>query len=203
MAHTLDLPPELRGLVALFEQDDRPSAILGDQDAAIYQNESFKHLEPTISDVISELQRTEGPHGEAQVAVVRGKIWKRCWVAEGWSTLTYNGDMSQVQPEATPEPALFEGMLEPALAQERRADQHSPGSTVSIISYEAGALLDWTRFDIPDISSWIKFVRDFDWTTTDLGPMSSWCPQLRQCVVNIMNNPEPRLLIWGAGQTFV
>ncbi|EMC91524.1 hypothetical protein BAUCODRAFT_58804, partial [Baudoinia panamericana UAMH 10762] len=63
--------------------------------------------------------------------------------------------------------------------------------------------LDWTRHDVPNLSPWIQFAKNFDYSTTQLGPMSAWPEHLRSAVVYSMSNPQPRIVLWGEERTFL
>ncbi|KAF2772771.1 histidine kinase [Teratosphaeria nubilosa] len=56
---------------------------------------------------------------------------------------------------------------------------------------------DWTRYVVRGLSDWVEYVREFNWGCTPVGPMESWSSELRQAVMGIMNNPKPRVLLWG------
>lgn len=49
--------------------------------------------------------------------------------------------------------------------------------------------MDWTNYDIPNISPFVKMFRDFDWASTALGPIKDWPIGLKQVVVKMMANP--------------
>lgn len=63
--------------------------------------------------------------------------------------------------------------------------------------------LDWTIGPVKNTSPWIDFLRNYDWKSTVAGPMESWSPLLRQYVLHIMSNPDPRLLVFGEGMAFI
>lgn len=78
----------------------------------------------------------------------------------------------------------------------------SSGAATQVMSPE-GVFVDWTRFDVPDLSPWIRFIRDYDWASTALGAMEAWPAELRQNVFSIMQNNQPRLLVWGEHGVFI
>ncbi|KAH0331740.1 histidine kinase, partial [Aureobasidium melanogenum] len=57
--------------------------------------------------------------------------------------------------------------------------------------------LDWTRIPSPAMSAHMHLVRNFPWQDTTIGSIQSWPDALRQAVLSIMANPDPRLLLWG------
>lgn len=65
----------------------------------------------------------------------------------------------------------------------------SKKSSTSIFFGEARELIDWTQYDVPNLSPYIQFFKNFDWTSTPFGPMKDWPMVLRQVVVKMMSNP--------------
>lgn len=61
-------------------------------------------------------------------------------------------------------------------------------------------ILDWTRHEVSNASSFVKFLRQFDWSKTPLGAMSTWSTSLRLHFTSIIAHPEPRGLFWGPDQ---
>ncbi|OCK76899.1 hypothetical protein K432DRAFT_305344 [Lepidopterella palustris CBS 459.81] len=57
--------------------------------------------------------------------------------------------------------------------------------------------IDWTRYDIPDLPAYITYLRNYDWAKTALGPIKHWGKELRSNMFLFMNNPDPRVLLWG------
>ncbi|KEQ57938.1 histidine kinase, partial [Aureobasidium melanogenum CBS 110374] len=57
--------------------------------------------------------------------------------------------------------------------------------------------LDWTRIPSPAMSAHMHLIRNFPWQDTTIGSIHSWPDALRQAVLSIMANPDPRLLLWG------
>ncbi|GAB7346854.1 hypothetical protein MBLNU459_g1939t1 [Dothideomycetes sp. NU459] len=74
-------------------------------------------------------------------------------------------------------------------------DSSTPGGRIG--------LLDWTKYDMAGLSRHLRLVKRFAWATTSLGGMGAWSDVLRQVVVTIMANPEPRLLLWGDDRRMV
>lgn len=50
-------------------------------------------------------------------------------------------------------------------------------------------IMDWTRFDMPNISQFVRMFRDYDWASTALGSIKDWPIELRQTIVKMMVNP--------------
>lgn len=63
--------------------------------------------------------------------------------------------------------------------------------------------LDWTRHAAKNPSPWIQFICEQDWGSTALGPMESWSPVVRQYVLHIVANPEPRFIVFGERMTLI
>ncbi|TKA69774.1 hypothetical protein B0A49_07409 [Cryomyces minteri] len=89
-----------------------------------------------------------------------------------------------------------------------RLSSHSSvsSSTSSRSGFDEGRMLkhiDWTQKSLPGLSKYIQFVRNHDWASTALGPMANWSSQLRQIVVMIMSDPDPRLVLWGPDLTLI
>lgn len=95
----------------------------------------------------------------------------------------------------------------PAIAHS--ADNGAPAGAISPVrstatsSQSKSTLLDWTRHDVPGLSAYAQFFKDFDWSHTSLGPIASWPDVLRRSVLFMIANPNPRLIIWGDGMNFL
>lgn len=57
--------------------------------------------------------------------------------------------------------------------------------------------IDWTRHYVPALSPHIQLVQNFDWGSTPVGSIQSWSDPLRQLVLAMMSNSDPRVLLWG------
>ncbi|KAG9568136.1 histidine kinase, partial [Aureobasidium melanogenum] len=76
--------------------------------------------------------------------------------------------------------------------------QSIASSSWRTVSDEGGQrYLDWTRIPSPAMSAHMHLIRNFPWQDTTIGSMHSWPDALRQAVLSIMANPDPRLLLWG------
>lgn len=58
-------------------------------------------------------------------------------------------------------------------------------------------VLDWTRYDTPNQTEFVKWLRSFDWSHTQIGPMQDWSPVVRQTMISIVANPEARCVYFG------
>ena len=192
-----DLPAELRGLITHLAQDDRPSAILSDADEVAYRNASFEGLAISKHRLDVVLSQCRAPNRPVErgcaIAEEDGRTWKRVHVLNGWTTLVcVRGHGDHTPPAATS--AQSEVRSETKLGTPEIDGSHT---------LTKSQCLDWTKTDVLGLSPWTRYVRDFDWSTTPLGPMRTWSLHLRSAVVYIMNNPQPRLLLWGVDEIFV
>ncbi|KAK0935024.1 hypothetical protein LTR29_013438 [Friedmanniomyces endolithicus] len=192
-----DLPAELHGLVSYLAQDDRPSAILSDADEVAYCNASFDGLaiaEHTLQTLLSQWRVPNRPvEKPCAIEGEDGRTWKRICVLDGWTTLVcVGGHGDHTQHAATT--AKSEVRSDTELAIPETDGSHTPSK---------GQDFDRTKTEVLGLSPWTRYVRDFDWNTTPLGPMRTWSLHLRSAVVYIMNNPQPRLLLWGVDEIFI
>ena len=172
MGSIFDLPPELRALTTHLSYDDRPSAIIYGSNEIAYQNAAFRDLALTAHEVqlaLGHVREAKGLKINVRESVLAGSDgWRQAEVLDGWKTLVKLGGHGQ--PLAS--------------------DTH-------LQSPEQDDAFDWTRYEIPDLSPWLCYVRDFDWSSTHLGPMSSWDPLLRSVMLHVQSNPQPRALLLG------
>ncbi|KAK5121772.1 hypothetical protein LTR85_004647 [Meristemomyces frigidus] len=206
----LDLPTELRVLVGFLEDDDRPSAILdmGQNQTGsanvLYRNAAFKLLEfgrDGEEALLEELAHAQC-HEQLQPHRVSsdGRLWISKGVGKRWTSL-----VCTEHQHVAPQQALVQSTRPHGTGLESRGDSDSTWSTEETSrrtsrSGDLEGIQDWTRFDVPGLSHYIQFVRDYDWAATGVGPMETWPIQLRQCVVTIMKHPHPRCIIWGWGR---
>lgn len=57
--------------------------------------------------------------------------------------------------------------------------------------------IDWTKNYVPGLSPHIQLVQNFKWERTPVGSIHSWSDPLRQLVLAMMSNSDPRVLMWG------
>ncbi|KAK5696521.1 hypothetical protein LTR97_007824 [Elasticomyces elasticus] len=189
----MSLPTELRGLVAHLALDDRPSAVIKGAEEVIYANDSFHTLALSKDEIHAVLRRPWALEQPETLGSDTG-TWKQIDVLEGWKTLIWVGDAAyHVRDDASA----------PTNGSRTRPELERAKTEPIPVSLAKGEAFDWTRFDVPDLPPWTQYVRDFDWSTTPLGPMASWSVHLRSVVVYMMNNPAPRIIIWGAEETFL
>ncbi|OCL07014.1 hypothetical protein AOQ84DRAFT_378090 [Glonium stellatum] len=58
-------------------------------------------------------------------------------------------------------------------------------------------IIDWIGSSLTSLPTYVRFFRDYDWASTPLGPIGNWPTQLREMVIMILANPDPRLILWG------
>ncbi|KAI7154666.1 histidine kinase [Hortaea werneckii] len=202
----LDLPAELRALVSFFDDDTRPSVLVefptgrNDRVEKIYGNQAFQAISGKggVEQLVRELGCEKWKDNTSHMGRAERKEWRCKYVGKKHWALVCVGDA----PVAT----------EPQ-AQDEECHHGSQGATSDVPrkpeSSEASPssppvkLMDWTRFDGPGLSPYLRFVKNFDWASTAVGPMESWSMQLRLVVVSIMRNPAPRLIVWGEKKTFI
>lgn len=69
-------------------------------------------------------------------------------------------------------------------------------SNESIATPRAG-VLDWTKHNIGGLSRQVRLIQRFPWHTTPIGSIETWPESLRQSIISMVANPEPRLLLLG------
>lgn len=188
------VPLELRTLVSFFDTDDRATAILWPTDdhgerRILFENDAFKSLTLDRSALAALLQAfpIAPTHGARRPQEVHHDARRWQWRCLDESITVLTSTATSPQPD---EPRPRDVAPVRTLSESREVVKAVPPA-------KAPSSLDWTRSAIPRLSPWVEYVRTFDWASTPLGPMSSWSAQLRQAVLFIMKNPQPRLLLWG------
>ncbi|TKA49924.1 hypothetical protein B0A55_13328, partial [Friedmanniomyces simplex] len=185
-----DIPVELRGLVTYLDSDDRPSAIVSGAGVVAYRNASFKGLpllEHEAQLILDRLRRAdEGDKQVQKIVADDGRTWKRAHLLNGWTTLVCVGGYEDQTQDA--------GIgLEPDLPSETKPEIPETNGSPMLAKSE---YFDWTRLAAAGLPPWTQYIRDFDWASTPVGPMQTWSLHLRSVVVYMMNNPQPRLVVW-------
>ncbi|THZ27314.1 hypothetical protein D6C90_09005 [Aureobasidium pullulans] len=112
---------------------------------------------------------------------------------------------STIMSEPTPPPSnKVQGSADGTISQNSYTSssdsrRHSVASSSwRTMSEDGGSrFLDWTQAPSPAMSAHMHLVRNFHWHQGPLGSIQSWPDALRQNVLSIMANPDPRLLLWG------
>ena len=196
----LDLPAELRMLVDLFEEDDRATAIVELEQingSLIYENHAFRCL--ACEEGSQKLaQRVAAKHGGQTPHQVQadGSSWRCKELAGQWMSLVCV-DNSRIINSKVVSCENEQTQLAHDLGSKHDGEHPLPNDNTGMTG-----LLDWTSFDVPNVSPWTEFVRNRDWSSTLVGPMHIWPFQLRQYMVAIMSNPAPRLFVYGTEMVF-
>jgi PAS domain S-box-containing protein len=208
-APTPTLPIELVALVDFLDADDRPTAILHIPTDGCDAESNLKaiHLNPAFNRLLQptrELQDLQNAVGRSHTAgnhlrMLHDKVLQGgCWKAR------VSGDYCIVvaidkRPDRTHSRRLVRHPTQSPTGSIKSHASHSSSNA----SAPPRPFFDWTRAMVPGLTSYVKFIRDFDWSSTALGPMHTWSEPLRQCVVFVMANPDPRLVVWGDDMTFI
>jgi PAS domain S-box-containing protein len=203
----LDLPAEVRTLVEFFEDDERPTGLFDGHEEPVYANEAFHGLAIEAAQLrdILELCEQETSKKGWQNGSLDSLSWKSSRLKNGWFALVFKGETPQAHaitnghtPRTSAPPPSKNGKIPhagPDTGKHNTAEELPRGLT--------SGQLDWTRFDVPNLSPWIQFVRNFDWAKTGVGAMLSWPMHLRHYLLSIMDNPAPRVLMMGRDMTFI
>ncbi|KAK4494259.1 hypothetical protein PRZ48_014557 [Zasmidium cellare] len=215
----VDLPTELRALADFLSVDSSPTTILrvpaleNEQYETVYCNEAFHDLpspEKELQDLQDALKRTLALDRDLQVLHNRhlsGARWqtrisKRYCIATAVVGRAHIVDQQPFKLDAAGVEVHNTGHSN-GNGHSKLNGGHVNGEGLGDSDNEpVKRCLDWTRSDTPSVSPWIDFVRSVDWASTAVGPMHSWPMQLRQYVMAIMVNPNPRILVWGTEWVF-
>lgn len=188
-------------VTALLEHDQRPTLVLdistpSAHPLVVYTNPSFNVLQSVAhpgdaSDAFAAFT-TRAIESPAGVFRYRGRAWTTWTIQDAWRVVACSIDakstVSDEDSAAVGESASVQSSIQPL--------SHAMPVNESV-SHVTPTLVDWTTFDIPGVSAYIQQFRSFDWSQTELGHMRRWPPTLRRHTLDIMNNPDPRLLLWG------
>lgn len=204
----LELPCELRGLVAYLSVDERATAILhipqNGRDVerdfkVVYRNPAFDRLSRPSVELEEVRNAVARSHSiEQDLSTLHDKILD----GGAWQT-RISGDYAIVISVAggrLAHPGQHRDALELSRSRSNGTRRSSDIRSVPSIGQTG---LDWTKADRSGLSPWIKFIRNFDWASTGIGPMDAWSDILRQAIVSIMANPDPRLIVWGDDMSFI
>jgi PAS domain-containing protein len=167
---------------------------------------SFKHFaeDTTLWDSLI--------HGKTSNVIYLDSIWVPCRVGGRWGILQMSSpfndspclDKNQWKRPRKRARALSmdETSSTSSRALEPGSDPHrflpSPDpSSGTPASEKPTHLVDWTRYDIPGSSEFVKWLRQYNWGVTRIGPLEHWSTVLRQIMFFIVSNPEPRCIYIG------
>jgi len=194
------------GILELLRKDDRPTFVLGpksrQQDTGIvFTNTALDAFlaEHAQLDVLETWSRTltnsQKEHGRAWIFA--GTSWS-CTLVGGIWLVVYCAQATLADRKQR-----F-GLDGGSRQNARRSKQEAP--TWDILSpprVMQPKLMDWTKFDVPDIPPHVQFIKKFDWASTPIGPIDQWPSRLSAFVLSICTNPDPRIIIWGEKLTMI
>lgn len=185
-----DEQKELGGLVAYLSLETAATAIFrvtAERWDAIHLNYAFEAL-PNVDQEVGELREAlQRTHSKEQgVALLHGRILE--------------GGTWQIRVISSRHCVATAMQSRPVLSDQTRDGSQTTPMDIDELEQ---ASLDWTRHAVKNASPWIDFLRKWDWKSTGLGPMDSWSSLLRQYLLHMMSNPEPRLIVFGEEMTFV
>lgn len=204
------------GLEAFIRADARPTAIYELKDITDGVT-SLKSREPFLTNpAFDRFRSTTGGFqdlGDSQYSnflnsVTSSTAWEAYFAGQKWATFTIGNrwrvaSCSDAVEEA---PSTEAGNEEVSRNESGVRDLRHPVPNPDGESFKKrrgidrippAKSLDWTRHDVQGLSSYVRFVSNFAWHKTAIGPKELWPPELRHAALSIMNDPEPRLLVWG------
>lgn len=196
------LPAEIRLLAEFLDGDERPALVVEDEHysvsglksvdvGVVYSNAAYK------SYLLARLGLEREVREEGRAKVKRADSGGLHLGKEEWSVRPVGRRWTVVVGSGR---AAVEG----GDRETGKGKEDEEGIDESVMMDTSGAKsLDWTRDGVDGLSPWIQTVRDFDWSLTRLGPMSQWPSQLRHAVVQMMYNPDPRLMLWGEASIMI
>ncbi|KAF2001523.1 hypothetical protein P154DRAFT_521601 [Amniculicola lignicola CBS 123094] len=148
--------------------------------------------------------------GGDKVASTRrcGTVWEASAIGQRWIVLQSSSDPSALNEDAPYRPRKrlrISSSDEPSSAT---SSTMTPGEELPCYHFTnpfpesqrglSQPLLDWTRYEIPNASEFITFLRNFDWSQTVLGPLKSWDAATRRNIFYLMHHVEPRCMYIGS-----
>ncbi|THX09725.1 hypothetical protein D6D13_05882 [Aureobasidium pullulans] len=177
-----ELPLELKLLVQLAIDDNRPTCILDStqsQPTCLFQNAAFQHALAHIpSDALNQWLSTETSSTCSAKATPAGDFADREWIKKELGTSYV---VIYCKHKFVPPPR-------------QRTEDNGLDSLVH----------DWIKFpDQVPTNNWIRYLMAYDWSQTDIGAlygsrMHNWPAALRATLQTYMHYPHPVLIYWGA-----
>ncbi|KAI5249031.1 hypothetical protein E4T43_00999 [Aureobasidium subglaciale] len=180
-AHLDELPLELRCLVQLALDDNRPTVILDStklQLTYVFKNLAFQHaLARASSHALDDWLSAEMSSPCSAKATPAGGFVNREWIKKeiGASYVVIYCKHEFVSPPGD-------------------SGEHGPLNSL---------VHDWIRFpDQVPTNAWIRYLLDYDWSSTAMGAVSGphmyqWPAPLREIIISFMHCPRPRIIYWG------
>lgn len=208
------------GLADFLTVDERPTAIYAlrrtDETTVTLSSKEPAHSNPAfdrLRESIAKSQVHKNPQYDTFLqwlssdnswnCLYAGRAWTAFTVKKKWRVATCNMAFEETEAGTSGRIDTVENVAgHTGLSPEIR---HSVDDALQqdLAKAPAVASLDWTRYKVPNLSQYVRFIRDFDWKSTPLGPAELWSYELRQAVLIIMNDPEPRLILWGPDYTII
>jgi len=152
--------------------------------------------------------------GGAEDLLYDGNTWTRHFLGQNWGIICLKSTPSRrfednaINNNGITRPHKrrrlpSNNQVTAAISERHLQDLHtpdylpSPESTTESTDAPASSCLDWTRYPQDGLSDYVQSFRKHDWSRTSLGPMDDWSLELRSNIFLIMNNPDPRVLLWG------
>ncbi|KAI4717983.1 hypothetical protein E4T48_05811 [Aureobasidium sp. EXF-10727] len=198
------------GILDLLRNDDRPTFVLGPsatntkfqhQQDIVFKNDALdtflvEHTQPSAFESWSQTLVT-GPKEHGRTWTFAGRVWTSTLLSGIWLVI-YCAQANSTNVESQSGPG--------DLPQQngRASTQNIP--SWDILSPPPGAsaqLVDWTKFDVPNLSPHIQYIKGFDWSSTSIGPIDRWPSRLSSMVLSICTNPDPRVVVWGENLTMI
>lgn len=198
------------GILDLLRNDDRPTFVFGpsatnsrsqQQHEIVFTNtalETFlaQHAQPGALEIWSQTL-IKGPKESGRAFTFAGRAWTSTLVGGIWLVVY----CAQTVPVGTKQQVGLDD------AQEQNAcvsKQDTPSWDILSPPPKIPAkLVDWIKFEVPNLSPHVQFIKDFDWASTPLGPMREWPSRLSVMVLSICTNPDPRAIVWGEELTMI
>lgn len=106
-----------------------------------------------------------------------------------------SGSGSDSDPAPDPPPMSRRASVAPSMVSSSWRTVSEDGAAMAARTHR---YLDWTKhMHSSTLSPHIQLVQTFRWDLTPIGAMSTWPDSLRQLVLAIMSNSEPRVVMWG------
>lgn len=162
------------GILELLRNDDRPTFVLGPADSKTKkpQRPEIVFTNTALDTFLTQHTRRDAFTSWSESLALKskehtgewtfaGRVWTSTLVADTW-LVVYCAQALPLGVAQTPERI-------DASRKSARVTRAGPPTwqILSPSSNEPPEILDWTKFDVPGVSSHIRFIKDFDW--------SQWC----------------------------
>lgn len=200
------------GILDLLQNDDRPTFVLGPsatitesqyEQEIVFTNialDTFlvEHTQPGAFDSWSQTL-IESPEEHGRTWTFAGRAWT-CSLVGGIWLVVYCAQA--IFTNANQQPRLDNEPQRNGRVSTRKAPSWnvlSPPPPPELTP----KILDWTKFDVPDLSPHVQFLKNFDWSSTPIGSIDKWPSRLSSVVISICTNPDPRVVLWGEELTMI